>query len=58
MQLNEEEKRFAARVEDALQLVQEKSLPRFIGFLDERQQGIARAVIRRAVFGRVSFCGG
>lgn len=58
MHLNEEENRFAARVEDALQLVEDKSLPRYIGFLDERQQGIARTVIRGSGYERISFFGG
>lgn len=34
-----------ARVEDAVRLCEIRSCPRFVGFLDERQQTVARAVL-------------
>lgn len=42
-----------ARVEDAVRLCEIRSCPRFVGFLDERQQTVARAVLHHC--GGVSF---
>lgn len=43
-----------ARIDDACQLCEWRSCPRFVGFLDEHRQAVARAVLRER--GEKNFC--
>ncbi len=47
-----------ARVEDAVRLSDIRSCPRFVGFLDERQQAVARAVLHQCHVSQYLFWGG
>ncbi|MGI6264024.1 MAG: RNA-binding protein [Acutalibacteraceae bacterium] len=47
-----------ARLTDALDQCDRYAAPRFVGFLDERQQAAARAILRRATGVTVRFFGG
>lgn len=42
---SEDDARLRARIEDACHLCEERSCPRFIGFLDEHRQAVARAIL-------------
>ncbi|MBQ7038308.1 MAG: hypothetical protein IJN61_04285 [Clostridia bacterium] len=44
--LSEEDALLRARVDDACDLCEMRSCPRFVGFLDEHRQAVARAVLR------------
>ena len=44
--LSEEDALLRARIDDACQLCEWRSCPRFVGFLDEHRQAVARAVLR------------
>lgn len=43
---SDEDALLRARIDDACHLCDVRSCPRFVGFLDERQQAVARAVLR------------
>lgn len=47
-----------AAVLDALRLCEKRSVPRFLGFLDERQRSVAQIVLNREKADRYSFFGG
>ena len=47
-----------ARLSDAVDLCDRRSCPRFVGFLDERQQMVARSVLRQISGVQVHFYGG
>lgn len=47
-----------AAVLDALRLCEKRSVPRFLGFLDERRRSAAQAVLNRGKANRYSFFGG
>ena len=47
-----------ARLDDAVQLSEAHSCPRFVGFLDERQRAMAQAQLKVARGVNVSFYGG
>ena len=47
-----------ARLDDAVQLSEAHSRPRFVGFLDERQRAMAQAQLKAARGVNVSFYGG
>ena len=47
-----------ARLDDAVQLSEAHSCPRFVGFLDERQRAMAQAQLKAARGVNVSFYGG
>ena len=48
----------SARLDDAVQLSEAHSCPRFVGFLDERQRAMAQAQLKAARGVNVSFYGG
>ena len=52
--LSEEDALLRARIDDACQLCEWRSCPRFVGFLDEHRQAVARAVLREK--GEQNFC--
>ncbi len=55
---SEEDALLRARVEDACHLCEMRSCPRFVGFLDEHQQAVARAVLHeKGVFDHLFFGG-
>jgi RNA-binding protein YlmH len=54
----EEDALLRARVGDACQLCEMRSCPRFVGFLDEHQQAVARAVLREKGSFEYRFFGG
>lgn len=54
----EEDALLRARVEDACQLCYERSCPRFVGFLDEHRQAVARAVLHEKGETNALFFGG
>lgn len=47
-----------ARLEDAVQLSEAHSCPRFVGFLDERQRALAQAMLKKLPASSVLFYGG
>ncbi len=51
--LSEEDALLRARIDDACELCEMRSCPRFVGFLDEHRQAVARAVLREK--GTLSF---
>ena len=51
---SEEDALLRARIDDACQLCEWRSCPRFVGFLDEHRQAVARAVLREK--GEQNFC--
>ena len=51
--LSEEDALLRARIDDACDLCEMRSCPRFVGFLDEHRQAVARAVLREK--GTLSF---
>ncbi|MBO5928801.1 MAG: hypothetical protein J6Q42_02150 [Clostridia bacterium] len=51
---SEEDGLLRARIDDACQLCEWRSCPRFVGFLDEHRQAVARAVLRER--GEQNFC--
>ncbi len=56
--LSEEDALLRARIDDACQLCEWRSCPRFVGFLDEHRQAVARAVLREKGEQNVCFFGG
>ena len=56
--ISEEDALLKARVEDAVRLSDIRSCPRFVGFLDERQQTVARAVLHQYGVSQYRFWGG
>lgn len=56
--ISEEDALLKARVEDAVRLSDIRSCPRFVGFLDERQQTVARAVLHQYGVSNHLFWGG
>ena len=56
--LSEEEALLRARIDDACQLCEWRSCPRFVGFLDEHRQAVARAVLRERGQQNICFFGG
>ena len=55
---SEEDALLRARVEDACHLCNVRSCPRFVGFLDEHQQAVARAVLHEKGVSDALFFGG
>ena len=55
---SEEDALLRARIEDACHLCDVRSCPRFVGFLDEHRQAVARAVLREKGFTDFLFFGG
>ena len=55
---NVEDSLLQARIEDAIRLSEDHSCPRFVGFLDERQQGVVRIILRKCGCDRFLFWGG
>ncbi len=47
-----------AKILDAIRLCNKTNQPRFVGFLDEREAGIAQQIVRREGFFQSSFWGG
>lgn len=56
--VSEEDALLRARVEDACHLCTVRSCPRFVGFLDEHQQAVARAVLHEKGLSDFLFFGG
>ncbi len=56
--LSDEDALLRARVEDACELSEMRSCPRFVGFLDEHRQAVARAVLHEKGTSRFLFFGG
>ena len=56
--LSEEDALLRARIDDACQLCEWRSCPRFVGFLDEHRQAVARAVLREKGVQNTCFFGG
>ena len=55
---SEEDARLRARIADACHLCERRSCPRFVGFLDEHCQAVARAVLRETGQSNAVFFGG
>ncbi len=55
---SDEDALLRARIDDACHLCDVRSCPRFVGFLDERQQAVARAVLREKGVADAVFYGG
>ncbi len=55
---SEEDARLRARIADACNLCERRSCPRFVGFLDEHCQAVARAVLRETGQFQTVFFGG
>ena len=55
---SEEDALTRARIDDACHLCDVRSCPRFVGFLDEHRQAVARAVLREKGFTDFVFYGG
>lgn len=56
--VSEEDALLRARIEDACYLCNVRSCPRFVGFLDEHQQAVARAVLHEKGMSDALFFGG
>ncbi len=56
--LSEEDAQLRARLADACQLCERRSCPRFVGFLDEHRQAVARAVLYEKGQSNALFFGG
>lgn len=56
--LSDEDVLLRARVEDACELCERRSCPRFVGFLDEHKQAVARAVLHEKGIDNFAFYGG
>lgn len=56
--LSEEDALLRARIDDACELCEMRSCPRFVGFLDEHRQTVARAVLREKGTSSFRFFGG
>lgn len=56
--LSEEDALLRARVDDACELCEMRSCPRFVGFLDEHRQAVARAVLHEKGTSSFRFYGG
>lgn len=56
--LSEEDALLRARIDDACDLCEMRSCPRFVGFLDEHRQAVARAVLREKGILSFLFYGG
>ena len=57
-ELSEEDALLRARVDDACEICEMCSCPRFVGFLDEHQQAVARAVLHKKGSVNAVFYGG
>lgn len=55
---SEEDALLRARIEDACEICEMRSCPRFVGFLDEHQQAVARAVLHEKGVSDFLFYGG
>lgn len=56
--ISEDDALLRARIDDACQLCELRSCPRFVGFLDEHRQAVARAVLREKGYQNFCFFGG
>ncbi len=56
--VSDEDALLRARIEDACHLCDVRSCPRFVGFLDEHRQAVARALLREKGFRNGLFFGG
>ncbi len=56
--LSEEDALLRARIDDACELCEMRSCPRFVGFLDEHRQAVARAVLHEKGLSDFLFFGG
>lgn len=55
---NEEERRFMRRVEELCTLAERRGIPRYTGFLSDREQSLAAAAANRAQVSSIRFWGG
>lgn len=55
---NDEERRLMRRVEELCRLAQTRGIPRYTGFLSDREQTLAQAACHRASFEAMRFWGG
>lgn len=55
---NEEERRLMRRVEELCRIAQERGIPRYTGFLSDREQALATAACHRAAFTEFRLWGG
>lgn len=55
---NDEERRLMHRVEELCRVSQERQIPRYTGFLSDREQALATAACHRAGFSEFRFWGG
>lgn len=55
---NDEERRLMRRVEELCRVAQEREIPRYTGFLSDREQVLAQAACHRAGFAAQRFWGG
>lgn len=55
---NEDERRLMHRVEELCSVVRSRGIPRYTGFLSDREQSLAKAACNRADFETVRFWGG
>lgn len=55
---NEEERLLMRRVEELCQVAQRRGIPRYTGFLSDREQTLAQAACHRAAFTEMRFWGG
>lgn len=55
---NEDERRLMHRVEELCRIAQSRGIPRYTGFLSDREQSLAKAACNRADFSSLRFWGG
>lgn len=55
---NDEERRLMRRVEELCRVAQNRGIPRYTGFLSDREQILAEAACHKANFGEMRFWGG
>lgn len=55
---NEEERRLMHRIEELCNVAYSRGIPRYTGFLSDREQSLAKAACNRAAFGNARFWGG
>ena len=55
---NDEERRLMRRVEELCRVAQARGIPRYTGFLSDREQVLAEASCHRAAFAAFRFWGG
>ena len=55
---NEDERRLMRRVEELCRVAQSRGIPRYTGFLSDREQSLAQAACNRAGCSRIRFWGG